>query len=77
MESFQKMVAKYTDCLRDGTKVHDVPVEKLTIGDIVFLKSGDLIPADLRILEANSFKVDNSSLTGESEPQSRRPDFTH
>jgi len=31
----------------------------------------------LRIIESHSFKVDNSSLTGESEPQSRTPEFTH
>ena len=35
------------------------------------------IPADIRVLEARGFKVDNSSLTGESEPQARNPDFTH
>lgn len=51
--------------------------EDLTLGDIVELKFGDRIPADLRIIESHSFKVDNSSLTGESEPQSRSPDFTH
>lgn len=37
---------------------------------------GDLIPADVRILECSNFKVDNSSLTGESEPQKRRADCT-
>lgn len=51
--------------------------EDLTLGDIVELKFGDRIPADLRIIETHSFKVDNSSLTGESEPQSRTPEFTH
>ncbi|XP_050059890.1 sodium/potassium-transporting ATPase subunit alpha isoform X5 [Aphis gossypii] len=51
--------------------------EDLTLGDIVELKFGDRIPADLRIIESHSFKVDNSSLTGESEPQSRTPEFTH
>lgn len=41
------------------------------------MKFGDRIPADIRIIEARGFKVDNSSLTGESEPQSRGADFTH
>ena len=41
------------------------------------MKFGDRVPADIRILEARGFKVDNSSLTGESEPQSRSPEFTH
>ena len=70
------MVPKSTECLRDGIKM-PLLVDQLTIGDVVFVKSGDTIPADLRIIESNGFKVDNSSLTGESEPQSRRPDFTH
>merc|ERR1712076_44295 len=51
--------------------------EELTLGDIVEIKFGDRVPADVRILEARSFKVDNSSLTGESEPQARSPEFTH
>lgn len=41
------------------------------------MKFGDRIPADIRIIEARGFKVDNSSLTGESEPQSRGSDFTN
>lgn len=41
------------------------------------VKFGDRIPADVRIIEARGFKVDNSSLTGESEPQSRGPEFTN
>merc|ERR1712110_794260 len=38
---------------------------------------GDRIPADIRVIEASGMKVDNSSLTGESEPQTRTPEFTH
>ena len=44
---------------------------QLTLGDIVEVKFGDQVPADLRILEATGMKVDNSSLTGESDPQVR------
>ena len=47
------------------------------MGDLVEVKFGDRIPADIRLVEAHSFKVDNSSLTGESEPQSRSTEFTH
>ena len=54
-----------------------VKAEELTFGDIIEVKFGDRMPADVRILEARGFKVDNSSLTGESEPQSRSPEFTH
>merc|ERR1711953_1368386 len=50
---------------------------ELTLGDIVEIKFGDRVPADLRVIEARGFKVDNSSLTGESEPQTRSPEFTN
>lgn len=44
---------------------------------MVDVKAGDRIPADIRVIEARSMKVDNSSLTGESEPQVRLPECTH
>lgn len=54
-----------------------VRAEDLVVGDVVDVKFGDRIPADIRIFESRGFKVDNSSLTGESEPQSRGIEFTH
>ena len=75
MESFKNMVPQYALCLRDGEKV-TIKAEELTLGDIIEVKFGDRIPADIRVLEARGFKVDNSSLTGESEPQSRTPEFS-
>lgn len=38
------------------------------MGDIVFMKAGDIVPADCRILESNDFTVSNAIITGESEP---------
>merc|ERR1719293_164625 len=76
MESFKNLVPQYALCRRNGDKV-TITAAELTLGDIVEIKFGDRIPADLRILEARGFKVDNSSLTGESEPQARTPEFTH
>jgi sodium/potassium-transporting ATPase subunit alpha len=76
MESFKNMVPQYAICLREGEKL-TLKAEELTLGDIIEVKFGDRIPADIRVLEARGFKVDNSSLTGESEPQSRGPEFTH
>ena len=76
MESFKNLVPQYALCLRDGQKIN-IKAEELTVGDVVEVKFGDRIPADIRVLEARGFKVDNSSLTGESEPQSRTPEFTH
>jgi len=76
MESFKNMVPQYAIALRDGEK-QTVKAEELTLGDIIEVKFGDRVPADIRILEARGFKVDNSSLTGESEPQSRGAEYTH
>merc|ERR1719220_955444 len=76
MESFANLVPQYALCLREGEKI-TIKADELAIGDLVEVKFGDRIPADIRVLEAKGFKVDNSSLTGESEPQSRSPEFTH
>ncbi|XP_052120329.1 sodium/potassium-transporting ATPase subunit alpha isoform X5 [Frankliniella occidentalis] len=76
MESFKSMVPQFATVVREGEKV-TVRAEDLVLGDVVEVKFGDRIPADIRIVESRGFKVDNSSLTGESEPQSRSVEFTH
>lgn len=75
-ESFKNMVPQYATVLREGQKL-TLKAEDIVIGDVVEVKFGDRIPADIRVVEARGFKVDNSSLTGESEPQSRGPEFTN
>ncbi|KAG0719288.1 Sodium/potassium-transporting ATPase subunit alpha [Chionoecetes opilio] len=75
MESFKNLVPQYALVIREGEKLN-VQAEELTVGDIIDVKFGDRIPADMRVIEARGFKVDNSSLTGESEPQSRSSEFT-
>jgi sodium/potassium-transporting ATPase subunit alpha len=54
-----------------------LPAYQLVVGDIVEVKGGDTVPADIRVIHAMGFKVDNSSLTGESEPQSRSAERTN
>ena len=76
MEGFKNLVPQYALAIRNGEKI-EIKAEELTIGDVVEVKFGDRVPADLRVVEARNFKVDNSSLTGESEPQARSPEFTH
>jgi magnesium-transporting ATPase (P-type) len=61
--------------VRDG-KTHSLPATDLVRGDLVELKGGDRVPGDIYVTEGNGFKVDNSSMTGESEPQSRQPLMT-
>lgn len=76
MDSFKNLVPQSALVIRDSQK-QTVKAEEICIGDIVEVKFGDRIPADIRVIESRQFKVDNSSLTGESEPQSRSPEFTH
>merc|ERR1712038_329761 len=76
MEGFKNLVPQYALAIREGEKVN-LKAEELTIGDIIEVKFGDRVPADMRVIEARNFKVDNSSLTGESEPQSRSNEYTH
>ena len=76
MESFKNLVPQYALIIRNGEKI-EIKAEELTLGDICEVKFGDRVPADLRVIECRNFKVDNSSLTGESEPQARSPEFTH
>ncbi|XP_060583896.1 sodium/potassium-transporting ATPase subunit alpha-like [Ruditapes philippinarum] len=76
MDSFKDMVPQYGIVIRNGVK-KDIRAAEMVVGDIVDVKFGDRVPADIRIISGHSFKVDNSSLTGESEPCSRTPEFTH
>ncbi|KAK2497246.1 hypothetical protein MC885_020874 [Smutsia gigantea] len=76
MASFSKMIPQQALVIRDSEK-KTIPAEQLVVGDIVEIKGGDQVPADVRVLTAQGCKVDNSSLTGESEPQARSCEFTH
>uniref|UniRef100_A0A9J8AKE7 Sodium/potassium-transporting ATPase subunit alpha n=1 Tax=Cyprinus carpio carpio TaxID=630221 RepID=A0A9J8AKE7_CYPCA len=76
MESFKNLVPQQALVVRDGEK-KSINAEEVVAGDLVEVKGGDRIPADLRIISAHGCKVDNSSLTGESEPQTRTPDFSN
>ncbi|KAL0871898.1 hypothetical protein ABMA27_004357 [Loxostege sticticalis] len=66
MKTFNSMIPEFASCLRDGVLDRETLVKNLVKGDIVHVKAGDVVPADIRIIEGKGFKVDNSSLTGES-----------
>uniref|UniRef100_F6PG91 Sodium/potassium-transporting ATPase subunit alpha n=1 Tax=Monodelphis domestica TaxID=13616 RepID=F6PG91_MONDO len=76
MDSFKNMVPQQALVVREGEKMQ-INAEEVVVGDLVEVKGGDRVPADLRIISSHGCKVDNSSLTGESEPQTRSPEFTH
>lgn len=65
LDSLKKLSGPEAKVLRGGNIV-PVPSEEVTVGDIVMLDAGDYIPADGRLLECASLKVDESALTGES-----------
>ena len=65
-EALKEMVATEATILRDGKEIQ-VPIKQITLGDIVVLSAGSMIPADLRIIEAKDLYVGQSSLTGESD----------
>jgi len=76
LESFLNMIPTKCNAIRNGT-VANVSAQDLVPGDIVYIRMGDKVPADIYVFAASDFKVDNSSLTGESEPQERVPRNTH
>ena len=61
-EKLKELVATTTTVLRDGKEVQ-IPIKEVTLGDIVVLSAGSMIPADLRIIEAVNLKSQESSLT--------------
>ncbi|MDE5667542.1 MAG: HAD-IC family P-type ATPase, partial [Clostridia bacterium] len=65
IENLKKLSANTCKVRRDGKEIV-IPNEELTVGDIVLLEEGDVIPADCRIIECNSLTCDESALTGES-----------
>ncbi|KAF5287486.1 hypothetical protein FQA39_LY04114 [Lamprigera yunnana] len=75
LESFKKLVPKTAVVLRDGRYI-DVSAEDIVVGDVVAIKAGDVVPADLRLITCNSLKVDHSAITGESEMVSRSLECT-
>ena len=67
IEALQEMSAATSKVLRDG-KVQVIHSEDLVIGDVVLLEAGDAVPADARIIENASLKIEEAALTGESVP---------
>jgi sodium/potassium-transporting ATPase subunit alpha len=72
LASFLAMIPPSCHAVRDGQLVN-VPAADLVRGDVVLVRMGDKTPADVILFAATDLKVDNSSLTGESEPQERGP----
>ena len=67
IEALQQMAAPKAKVLRNGTQC-EIPASQLVRGDVVLLSMGDLVPADLRLLECHRLMAEESALTGESLP---------
>ena len=70
MDALMQMTAATSKVLRDGEMVV-VKSEDIVVGDVVILEAGDAVPADCRILESHSIKAEEAALTGESVPVSK------
>ena len=67
LESLKKMSQPYAKVMRDG-KISKVKTTDIVVGDVVILEAGDVVPADMYLLESASLKCEEASLTGESKP---------
>ena len=67
LAALKKLAAPDAQVLRDGHRI-SVPARELVPGDIVFLETGNFIPADIRLIEAINLRVEEAALTGESVP---------
>ena len=67
LDAIRRMLSLNAQVLRDGHR-REVPAEELVPGDVVYLASGDKVPADLRLIDVRSLRVEEAVLTGESVP---------
>src|SRR5690554_6860245 len=67
LEALKKMASPTAKVIRDG-HAEEIPSSNIVPGDIVILDAGDIIPADIRLIESSNLKVEEASLTGESVP---------
>ncbi len=72
-EKLKELVQTKGTVIRNGEKIK-IPFKEFTVGDIVKLSAGDMVPADLRVLEAKDLFVGQSSITGESDSIKKVPD---
>lgn len=70
LDALKNMNKPFCKVIRDGEMIK-IKSEELVVGDLVVLEAGDIVPADIRLIEAMSLKVEESALTGESVPSEK------
>ena len=74
IEALKQMTPQIAKVIRNGKKL-EINAEELVKGDIIELEAGNFVPADCRILESHNLKIEESSLTGETEPSLKDADI--
>ena len=76
IENLKKLTQPEANVLREG-KISKIKTTELVYGDIVCLGAGSIVPADLRLIETTNLKINEASLTGESEPVEKFADYVY
>ncbi|GAW63143.1 Ca2+-transporting ATPase [Ligilactobacillus acidipiscis DSM 15836] len=74
IDALQEMTTPYTRVRRAG-QIQQIQSNNVTLGDIILLEAGDVVPADARIIEAHNLKIEESALTGESVPTEKNSEI--
>jgi P-type E1-E2 ATPase len=73
LDAIRNMLSLHAMVMRDGRR-SEIAAEELVPGDILLLASGNKVPADLRLIETRSLRIEETALTDESEPVEKSPD---
>ncbi|MBQ3489710.1 MAG: HAD-IC family P-type ATPase, partial [Clostridia bacterium] len=76
IEALQEIAKATSKVIRNGHQMN-IPSEDLVVGDIIVLEAGDAVPADARIIECASMKIEEAALTGESVPVTKQAEILH
>lgn len=74
LESLKKLSAPIAKVIRDGKRI-DIPSKEVVVGDIMLIEAGDFIASDARVIESFNLQIDESALTGESTPVTKKADL--